>query len=116
MKEFSNSSDTDSDSSFDNLKYTFRRLIVCLDGTDDEPDEDQTNLCRFFHMLKHNKEQIPYYQTGIGTPIKCRIGDESKCAGRKHIGVLTRIVDKAFATSLSEHIRSAYTFLMDHCM
>lgn len=25
------------------------------------------------------------------------------------------MVDKAFATSLSEHIRNAYAFLMDHC-
>lgn len=47
---------------------TGRTLVVCLDGTGDKFDGDNSNVVNFVACLKKDDPtQITYYQSGIGT-------------------------------------------------
>jgi hypothetical protein len=46
-----------------------RTLVVCLDGTGDQFDNDNSNVVHFVSCLKKHEpdKQVTYYQSGIGT-------------------------------------------------
>jgi hypothetical protein len=46
-----------------------RTLVICLDGTGDQFDSDNSNVVHFVSCLKKHSpgEQVTYYQSGIGT-------------------------------------------------
>jgi len=45
-----------------------RTLVICLDGTGDKFDDDNSNVVNFVACLKKDDPtQITYYQSGIGT-------------------------------------------------
>jgi len=46
-----------------------RTLVICLDGTGDQFDADNSNVVHFVSCLKKHSpdEQVTYYQSGIGT-------------------------------------------------
>lgn len=46
-----------------------RTIIVCLDGTGDQFDNDNSNVVHFVSCLKKHdpNKQATYYQSGIGT-------------------------------------------------
>lgn len=47
---------------------TGRTLVVCLDGTGDKFDSDNSNVVNFVACLKKDDPtQVTYYQSGIGT-------------------------------------------------
>jgi len=47
---------------------TGRTLVICLDGTGDKFDGDNSNVVNFVACLKKDDPtQITYYQSGIGT-------------------------------------------------
>lgn len=80
-----------------------RTVIICLDGTGDRFDGDNSNVVHFVSCLKkHNPtEQVTYYQSGIGTYDK---------GGLKNgIGAA---LDMAVGSGLGIHIKDAYRFLM----
>jgi uncharacterized protein (DUF2235 family) len=44
-----------------------RNLVVCLDGTSNEPETDVTNVARLFDMAIKDYAQLVYYDPGVGT-------------------------------------------------
>jgi hypothetical protein len=46
-----------------------RTIIICLDGTGDQFDNDNSNIVHFVSCLKKHSpdHQVTYYQSGIGT-------------------------------------------------
>lgn len=45
-----------------------RTLVICLDGTGDQFDNDNSNVVKLVACLKKDDpNQITYYQSGIGT-------------------------------------------------
>ncbi|KAI5114823.1 hypothetical protein M0805_005238, partial [Coniferiporia weirii] len=46
-----------------------RTLVLCFDGTGDQFDNDNSNVVQLFSLLKKgdSKQQLVYYQAGIGT-------------------------------------------------
>ena len=49
-------------------KHKGRTLIVCLDGTGDKFDNDNSNVVHLVSCLKKDDPtQVTYYQSGIGT-------------------------------------------------
>lgn len=46
-----------------------RTLVICLDGTGDQFDNDNSNVVHFVSCLKKHSpdQQMTYYQSGIGT-------------------------------------------------
>ncbi|TGJ79433.1 hypothetical protein E0Z10_g9320 [Xylaria hypoxylon] len=82
-----------------------RTLIICLDGTGDQFDNDNSNIVQFISCLKKHSpdQQVTYYQSGIGTYDK---------GGLKNgIGAA---MDMAVGSGLGIHVKDAYRFLMQN--
>ena len=79
-----------------------RNLIVCLDGTGDKFDADNSNIVHLVSCLKKDDpNQVTYYQSGIGT----------YDGGGLSNGVRAGL-DMAIGSGLGVHIQDAYHFLM----
>ena len=82
-----------------------RTVVICLDGTGDRFDNDNSNVVNFVSCLKKHTfgQQVTYYQSGIGTYDK---------GGLKNgIGAA---LDMAVGSGLGIHIKDAYRFLMQN--
>ena len=79
-----------------------RTIVVCLDGTGDKFDNDNSNIVHLVSALKKDDaNQVTYYQAGIGT-----YGDGGLSGG------VSAAMDMAVGSSLGLHVRDAYHFLM----
>jgi len=86
-----------------------RNLILCFDGTGDQFDQDNSNIVRFFQLLKKDdrSKQMVYYQAGLGTGM-----DTNSISPL--FAKISKIVDTAIATGLSAHVCGGYEFLMQN--
>lgn len=85
-----------------------RAIVVCLDGTGDQFDDDVSNVIKVFQALrKDDPRQLTYYQSGVGTYTSASKG--SLKSG------LSAAVDMAVGGSIGVHVREAYSFLMQNC-
>lgn len=83
-----------------------KKLVLCLDGTNNKFKKDNTNVVKLLALLdKRATDQLVYYQPGIGTMTPPGV------YGHIRQWFLTRI-DLAFATLLKYHVEDAYRFLM----
>ena len=82
-----------------------RTIVVCLDGTGDKFDNDNSNVVHFVSCLKKHQSarQMIYYQPGIGTYDAGGLTNGLKAA-----------MDMAVGSGLGVHIRDAYKFLMQN--
>jgi uncharacterized protein (DUF2235 family) len=81
-----------------------RTLVVCLDGTGDKFDSDNSNVVNFVSCLKKDSpSQITYYQSGIGT-----------YDGHGMSSGFSAAVDMAIGSGLGTHIKDAYKFIMQY--
>ena len=79
-----------------------RTLILCLDGTGDKFDFDNTNIVALVSCLKKDDpSQVTYYQSGIGT-----------YDGKGLRSGLSAAADMAIGSGLAVHVEDAYRFLM----
>jgi uncharacterized protein (DUF2235 family) len=44
-----------------------RNLVVCLDGTNNEPEHGATNVARIYDAARNDDRQLVYYDPGVGT-------------------------------------------------
>ena len=80
-----------------------RTIVVCLDGTGDKFDGDNSNIVHIISALKKDDpNQISYYQSGIGT----------YSAGGSLSSGISSALDMAVGSELGLHVRDAYQFLM----
>ncbi|KAG7088031.1 hypothetical protein E1B28_012067 [Marasmius oreades] len=86
-----------------------RTLVLCFDGTSSEYDGDNTNVVKFFSLLKKDNcdEQLCYYQAGIGTYF-----DPGVVSPLLRLGAT--LLDEAFAWYLSAHVVEGYRFIMQN--
>ncbi|KAG8905233.1 hypothetical protein FRB99_000400 [Tulasnella sp. 403] len=84
-------------------------LVLCFDGTTNIYDQDNTNVIKFFDLLKKDEpdKQMVYYQPGIGTYV-------SPGMWMPLIIGMSKILDQAFAWYLDAHIMGGYKFLMQN--
>lgn len=81
-----------------------RTLVICLDGTGDQFDNDNSNVVNFVACLKKDgPSQLTYYQSGIGT-----------YDGHGLKNGISAVVDMAVGSGLGIHIKGAYRFLMQN--
>ncbi|RFU34696.1 hypothetical protein B7463_g1610, partial [Scytalidium lignicola] len=81
-----------------------RTLVICLDGTGDKFDNDNSNVVNFVACLKKDDpSQVTYYQSGIGT-----------YDGHGLKSGFSAAVDMAVGSGLGIHIKDAYRFLMEN--
>ncbi|KAI0354700.1 hypothetical protein OH77DRAFT_1521587 [Trametes cingulata] len=86
-----------------------RTLVLCFDGTGDQFDSDNSNVVKFFSLLKKDdrREQMVYYQAGIGTYTTPQV---STAVGR----AFSELLDEMVAWNLDAHVMSGYEFLMQN--
>jgi uncharacterized protein (DUF2235 family) len=85
---------------------TGRNLVLCLDGTSNEPEVDVTNVARLFDMSVKDEHQLVYYDPGVGT-----MGARSATTpvGKS----LTRTAGLVVGFGVRDNIAEAYTWLME---
>lgn len=85
-----------------------RRLIVCCDGTGNEIKDNQSNVLKFYRVLKKDiPEQVAFYDTGIGT-----ISNSGRWAWFKYKA--KGVFGLATGYGLDENILDAFRFLIDN--
>lgn len=81
-----------------------RKLIVCLDGTGNEVEQNESNILRLYKCLKHDKDQLVYYEPGVGTlstrPFAKNVFQKPKL-----------IAGLVFGLGLEDNVLRAYEFL-----
>lgn len=82
-----------------------RNLIICLDGTRNEPETGPTNVARIYEIAVQDDEQVVYYDPGVGT-----MGARS--ATTRAAKTLTRVGGLLLGHGVQENISEAYQFLM----
>ncbi|KAH8828595.1 hypothetical protein DL96DRAFT_1463103 [Flagelloscypha sp. PMI_526] len=92
--------------------HPFRTLIICFDGTGDEFDDDNSNVCELFTMLKKSnpEQQVVYYQAsspGIGTYNPHQFFTSLA-------NWFSNTLDSMWAQNLDDHIMRGYEFLMQN--
>jgi uncharacterized protein (DUF2235 family) len=76
-----------------------KNIIICCDGTGNEPSAQNSNVVKLYSLIEKNPEtQVTFYDPGIGT------------FGIKPYALYSEIT----GLGLSENIRQAYGFLMSH--
>jgi uncharacterized protein (DUF2235 family) len=85
-----------------------RNVVLCCDGTANEFAQDRTNVVKLYSALHHDPQlQRAYYHPGLGTMEPA--GALTPIARR-----VTKLMGMAFGYGLSDDIRDAYVFLMQH--
>ena len=51
----------------DILQQSGRNIVLCLDGTSNEPETGMTNVARMFDVAVKGDHQLVYYDPGVGT-------------------------------------------------
>jgi uncharacterized protein (DUF2235 family) len=85
---------------------TKRNLVMCLDGTNNEPEHGVTNVARIFDIAQKNEphKQLVYYDPGVGT-----MG--ARGAVTQLGQALTRVAGLAAGFGIKDDIEQAYTWL-----
>jgi uncharacterized protein (DUF2235 family) len=84
-----------------------RNLVVCLDGTTNEPESGFTNVARMFDVAKKDAGQLVYYDPGVGT-----MG--ARAAVTQTGKALTRVAGMVAGYGIHDNIEEAYTWLARH--
>ncbi|KAJ7617476.1 hypothetical protein DFH06DRAFT_1237825 [Mycena polygramma] len=86
-----------------------RTLVLCFDGTSEQYSGHDTNPVKLFALLKKDdfREQVCYYQSGVGTYLKPSMVSPLFQWGAK-------VLDEAFAIYLNDHVMDGYRFLMEN--
>jgi uncharacterized protein (DUF2235 family) len=81
-----------------------RNLVVCLDGTNNEPETGTTNVARIFQVAIKDDDQLTYYDPGVGT-----MGSRAAVTdiGKK----LSRLVGLVGGFGVKDDLEEAYTWL-----
>lgn len=82
-----------------------KKIILCLDGTGNQVEENISNVLKLYRALKKNKSQIVYYNQGVGT-----IGREDSW-GRLKQWFLEKLVSMGLGIGLDKKVIEAYEFL-----
>ncbi|KFY69452.1 hypothetical protein V496_00221 [Pseudogymnoascus sp. VKM F-4515 (FW-2607)] len=81
-----------------------RTIVICLDGTGDQFDADNSNVVNFVACLKKDDpNQLTYYQSGIGT-----------YDGQGIKSGISAAIDMAVGSGLGTHVKDAYRFIMEN--
>jgi len=81
-----------------------RNLVVCLDGTTNEPESGVTNVARLFDVATKNDDQLVYYDPGVGT-----MG--ARAAVTQLGRAMTRAAGMIAGYGITENVEEAYTWI-----
>lgn len=81
-----------------------RNLVVCLDGTTNEPETGFTNVARMFDVAEKSPAQLVYYDPGVGT-----MG--ARAAITPWGKAITQAAGMVAGYGIRDNIEEAYTWL-----
>ena len=81
-----------------------RRIIICIDGTNNQVGDRQGNVVRFYRGLRKTSKQVTYYAMGVGTM------GEQKLANDRHVRA-ENVRGMAFGFGLEDDVLNAYRYL-----
>ena len=85
-----------------------RNLVICCDGTSNQPANDMTNVAKLYFTLENDPaRQITFYHPGLGTM-------EPPGALTPAEKVTTVTLGLAMGRGIEDDIRDAYVFLSDY--
>lgn len=82
-----------------------KKIVLCCDGTGNEIKENQSNVLKFYRVLKESKNQIAFYDPGIGT-----ISNSGSWASLKNKA--KGVFGLATGYGLDANVLAAYRFLV----
>ena len=89
-------------------KKKSKNVVICLDGTGNQFNEDNSNVVKLFRVLRREAgAQVAYYDPGVGT--LADPGYKSSVAKKINMGL-----GLAFGRGLTRNVEEAYSYLMDH--
>ncbi|KAI0046388.1 hypothetical protein FA95DRAFT_1679826, partial [Auriscalpium vulgare] len=86
-----------------------RNLVVCIDGTANQFSEKNTNVVELYSRLDKDKQQLTYYDSGIGTYVR-----DSKWSPSHWKQVASNTIDMAIAWNFKKIVLSAYQWLSEN--
>ncbi len=88
-----------------------KNIVICLDGTGNEIETNETNVLRLFRILKNSADddtdQMVYYHPGVGT-----MGRSS--LGLQFIQKTHEVLGLAFGKGLEAEVLNAYRFICEN--
>lgn len=84
-----------------------KRIVVCCDGTGNEIKENQSNVLKFYRVLKESENQIGFYDPGVGTISNSGAWSRLKNRAKGVFGLAT-------GNGLDANVLEAYRFLIKH--
>lgn len=84
-----------------------RKLVLCLDGTNNEPEHGATNVARIYSAAIKNDRQLVYYDPGVGT-----MG--ARAAITPLAKAVTQVAGLVAGYGIRDNIEQAYTWLSEH--
>jgi uncharacterized protein (DUF2235 family) len=84
-----------------------RNLVVCLDGTSNEPESGTTNVARTFAVAVKSDTQLVYYDPGVGT-----MGARGSVT--RFGKATTRVAGLVVGFGVKDNIEEAYDWLSAH--
>lgn len=85
-----------------------KNIIICCDGTSNKVGlSENTNVVHLYSCLEQSKEQITYYNPGVGTLAPTSFK-------RNYRKIIYKIADVIFAKTLNVRVKDAYIYLMNH--
>lgn len=82
-----------------------RKLIICCDGTGNEIKENQSNVLKFYRLIKKDSTQVCFYDPGVGTISDCSAWERFKNKAKGVFGLVT-------GYGLDDNVLEAYSFLI----
>lgn len=84
-----------------------RNLVICLDGTRNEPGGSPSNILRLHDVVAKSDEQLVYYDPGVGTIGGRAVFTEVGRVATKGLGAIAGF-------GILENIEEAYTWLSEN--
>jgi uncharacterized protein (DUF2235 family) len=82
-----------------------RNIVLCLDGTSNEPEAGTTNVVRMFQAAAKSVDQVVFYHPGVGT-----MG--ARGAVTRVGRAVSRIAGMVVGFGIKDNIETAYSFLL----
>ncbi len=82
-----------------------KKIVICCDGTGNEIKENQSNVLKFYRVLKESPDQIGFYDPGVGTISNSGAWSKIKSNAKGVFGLAT-------GNGLDNIVLVAYRFLV----
>ncbi|GLQ22558.1 hypothetical protein GCM10007853_04320 [Algimonas ampicilliniresistens] len=85
-----------------------KNIVICLDGTGNEIEENISNVLKIYRVVERSDDQPVYYAQGVGTLAEVRLW------ARAQQWFFDSFLGKTFGYGMDAKVQDAYRFLIRH--